>query len=434
VNDTTHSARKGMTRIASAALLATAALAGASGLLAQDAPKPADSLLTKLGASFKLYGNLRLDTIYDDARFNDNQLAVRVLSGTPGGVASQLNVQDDLTMHGRLTRFGIDFDGGHIADLWNAKITGNLELDFYGGDAGGAGGLSSDSRNSPRMRKAVLKMAWDREDKSGGFSFSAGQDWDIIAPLNPSVNADMVMWNAGNLGDRRPQIRGEWWTKSGDLSIRATAGLGLTGAVSNISNPAGTPSSGEASSVPQVQGRLAFGFDWATFANAEKKQSVVLGLWSHYAREKADAAIGGRTIWTGYSLGMDLTLPLYADTLTITGEAWAGKNLADVRGGIGSNINAGTGNEIRARGGWAQLNYKLDANFTFHFGWSIDDPIGRDVAANNAVGNEVGYLACVATFGKVQIGAELQEWITKYVAPSGDGEATRVRLYFGYSF
>lgn len=414
-----------------AALLCGAAAVGGTGLLAQAADaKP--GILTKVGASLEFYGSLRVDTIFNDARFNDNQLAVRVLSSTPLGVASANNVQDDLTIHGRLTRLGMNFNAGKVESLWDASLTGNLEMDFYGGDAGGAGGLPSDSRNLPRMRRAVMKLSWDNA------AFSAGQDWDVIAPLNPAVNADMVMWNAGNLGDRRPMLRGDFWTESGDFKLTATAALGLTGAITNIQTSAaaaGGISSGEISSIPQIQGRLGAEFKWNTLSGGEGKQAIKLGAWSHYAREKADTAIAGRTMWTAYSLGMDLFLPLYDAKLSLSGEAFTGKNLADVRGGIGQGINAGTGDEIMSRGGWAQLNYKLDDTFTFHLGYSVDDPVARDLAADAVAGNNIAYLAAIASFGKaVTVGAEWQEWVTHYQGPSGKGEATRFRIYFAYNF
>jgi hypothetical protein len=415
--------------MATAALAIGASVLGGATLHAQDAPaKPT----TAKGSTFEFYGFLRADAIFNDARFNDNQLAVRVLSATPLGVASANNVQDDFTLHGRLTRIGMNFNGGTIADLWEAKLTGNLELDFYGGDAGGAGGLPSDSRNLPRMRKAIAKLTWDSA------AFTAGQDWDVIAPLNPAVNADMVMWNAGNLGDRRPMLKGDFWTESGDFKLTATAALGLTGAITSVTtlpNASGGLSSGEISTIPQIQGRLGAEFKWNTLSGSETKQAIKLGVWSHYAREKADTAIAGRTMWTAYSLGMDLVLPLYDNTLSLSGEAFTGKNLADVRGGIGQGINAGTGDEIMSRGGWAQLNYKLNDMFMFHLGYSVDDPVARDLAADAVAGNNVGYLAVVASFGKsFQVGAEWQEWVTHYQGPSGKGEATRARIYFVYNF
>jgi hypothetical protein len=38
--------------------------------------------------------------------------------------------------------------------------------------------------------------------------FVAGQDWDVIASVIPTINDNTLQWFCGNLGDRRPML--EW--------------------------------------------------------------------------------------------------------------------------------------------------------------------------------------------------------------------------------
>ncbi|MFP6676475.1 MAG: hypothetical protein VB878_15430, partial [Pirellulaceae bacterium] len=64
--------------------------------------------------------------------------------------------------------------------------------------------IASDSRAVPRIRLAYGELKWDY------FSILFGQEWDVISPLNPMINDDSLMWNAGNLGDRRPMVRLKW--------------------------------------------------------------------------------------------------------------------------------------------------------------------------------------------------------------------------------
>ena len=90
-----------------------------------------------------------------------------------------------------MTRFGLNLGGGEVEAIGSPKLTGRIEVDFYGGPA-------SDSRNMFRMRHAWTKLQW------GNFLLLAGQTSDLISPLYPSVNADMLMWGTGNLADRRP--------------------------------------------------------------------------------------------------------------------------------------------------------------------------------------------------------------------------------------
>jgi len=165
-------------------------------------PQPVDSVKSKGGSPIKFYGFLRVDLAWDDSRFNDNQIPARVLPEP----TSATNDLEEFTMHGRLTRFGLDLDGGTIEAL-EAKLSGKLEVDFYGL-------LNTDSRNDFRMRHAYLKLAWTK------FILLAGQTADLISPRFPNVNHDLVMWNAGNTGDRRPQIRGEWALPLGEGGAR----------------------------------------------------------------------------------------------------------------------------------------------------------------------------------------------------------------------
>lgn len=81
-------------------------------------------------------------------------------------------------------------------------------MDFYEG--------GSNSRSRLRMRKAYVNLAW------GDFAILAGQTTEVIAPLYATVNSDLAMWGAGNLGDRRPQIRFTY-APTNDDGIRALA-------------------------------------------------------------------------------------------------------------------------------------------------------------------------------------------------------------------
>src|SRR5262245_17914956 len=102
----------------------------------------------------------------------------------------------------RHQRFGADCSGPRIAALGDTKLSGKLELDFANG--------GSESRQIIRIRHGYLKMDWDHQ-----VSILAGQTWDVVSPLFPTVNNDTLMWNVGNPGDRRPQFRFASEPKSG---------------------------------------------------------------------------------------------------------------------------------------------------------------------------------------------------------------------------
>jgi hypothetical protein len=376
-----------------------------------------------MGSSMiRFYGFARLDMIYSDSRQNNSQLPAFVRSEDPTAPAAIGTPADShiFTMHPRLTRFGADFIGPNVERLGNAKVTGKLEIDFYNLP-------SSESRNAPRMRHAWLKLAWD------DFSVLAGQTADVIAPLFPVVNPDFVMWAAGNLGDRRPQLRPEWIPKIGEGRLILQGEVGLTGADdAQDLDPAaaGGFRDGEASGMPTLQGRVAYRHPlW------EKKANVEVGIWGHFARENTDTPQGasGRQGFTSEAVGFDMTVPLYKDVLWAKGELWKGKNLTDVRGGILQGINTVTGQEVRSQGGWFELGAKPAKWFSVHGGFSFDDPRDADLAAGARAKNEIWYLAFRGMFDPIEIGFDYLNWTTKYVGFL-KGDDNRVQAYIMYKF
>jgi hypothetical protein len=112
-------------------------------------------------------------------------------------------------MHPRSTRFGVDYSGPKVPGLGDADLSGKLELDFENG--------GSESRQIIRIRHAYLQLA------KNDVSILAGQSWDVFSPLFPTVDNDTLLWNAGNLGDRRPQFRFSYDPKVGRGRCRSQA-------------------------------------------------------------------------------------------------------------------------------------------------------------------------------------------------------------------
>jgi len=375
-------------------------------------------------SKLKFYGFLRLDAIYDDSRPNNTQIPGFIRSEdprAPSTVATGAN-DDDFTLHPRLTRFGIDFDGPRIEPLGNPKVGGKLEVDFYNLP-------SSESRNAPRMRHAYLKLGWNEA------SILAGQTSDVISPIFPIVNPDFVMWGAGNLGDRRPQLRGEFTPKLGPGKMISQLEIGLTGADdAQDLDPTATSGfrDGEASGVPTLQGRLAYRFpNW-------DKQNIELGVWGHLASERTDSPIGTSTRreFDSEAVGIDLTLPIYKDMVWLKGEAWTGKNLDDVRGGILQGINSTTGNEVSTQGGWFELGWRPSKWYSLHAGYSFDDPDNADLIGATTPGraaNHIWYSAVRGYFDPIEIGMDYLNWKTEFIGFE-NGEDNRIQWFISYKF
>lgn len=380
--------------------------------------------LTVGSSKFKLYGFLRVDAIFDDSRPSNTHTIAFIRSEDPTAPASIGNDENDgdFTIHPRLTRIGLDFDGPVVATLGDMKTTGKLEIDFYNNGLAG----QSESRQAIRLRHGYMKLTW------GDFFFLGGQTMDVISPIWPAVNPDLVMWGAGNLGDRRPQLRLEYTPAVGDGRLILQGAIGLSGADDNSDlDAAGTFGAGfrdgETSSRPTIQGRLAYRFPlW-------EKQNFELGVWGHRAWEEPDTRFNGENDFDSHALGLDLTLPLFRDMLWVKGELWEGKNVDDVRGGIFQGINTVTGREISSIGGFAEVGVKPLSWYTISAGYSTDDPQNSDLNAGGRAQNQIWYFSQRASFDPVEFGIDYLYWKTKYIGFDA-GDDNRVQAFVSYKF
>ena len=375
----------------------------------------------------KLYGFARLDAIYDTDRPNNTQTAAYIRSedpNAPGTIGAPKHAHD-FTMDPRLTRLGADLIAPPMCSLGGPELTGKIEIDFYNNGLLG----QSESREAVRMRHAYLKLKWD------DFSLLAGQTWDVISPLYPIVNPDLVMWGAGNLGDRRPQLRSEWTPEVGPGKVILQGEVGLTGADNNQSlDPAGTTGAGfrdgEKSGKPTLQARGAYRtpFVW-------EKQFLEFGLYVHRAWQQTDTKFNGVNKFDSLAYGLDLSMPLYTDTIWLKGELWSGKDVDDVRGGIFQGINETTGKGIRSKGGFVEIGAKLPwwKWYNIHAGYSTDDPNNADLNTGGRAANRTWYIANRFYFDPVEIGFDYLRWRTDYIGFL-KGQDNRFQMYMSYKF
>jgi hypothetical protein len=358
-------------------------------------------------SAFSFYGFARLDAIYEDSRTDSIQSPTFVRSEDPSAGPED---EDRLTLHPRLTRFGVDLAGPVLEPLGGARLAGKLEIDFQNG--------GRESRAVPRYRHAYLSLGWE------GSTLLAGQTWDLISPLFPEVNADTLMWNAGNLGDRRAQVR--YTLRPAGTGLTAAAALGLTGAVDEKDLDGDGVRDGEEAAVPNLQARLA----WGRQLGAGRLE---VGAWGHVAREEVTTPVAGETEFESSSAGVDWSLPI-GSGLTLRGELWTGQNLSDFRGGIGQGVNRARGEEIASRGGWAELGWKPGGRYSLYGGATVDDPDDDDLAAGDRAENRTVYLVQRLDFHPAfRLGLDAIHWTTAYVGLD-EGEANRLDLYAVYTF
>lgn len=369
--------------------------------------------LLKSGNRMQFYGFLRLDGHYSSAPPAPNDLFVMWALPEDGTVARKQD--DSFAMQARWTRLGVNLDAGEAI---GAHLTGCVEIDFANYQAG-----TVESRTAPRIRLAYMDVDW------GKWSVRLGQDWDVIAPLNPSVLLSGLLWNVGNLGDRRPQAVVGFETGE-DVKFEVRGGLGLTGAVDGQdldtrSRYTSTDLDGFDSGLPQVQLRAG----WKT------KAGLAFGLWSAAAALETDQRFNGDNDFHALAVGIDCTVPL-GNVFSIKGEAWIGQALSDVRGGIGQAVNTADGDEIRSYGGWTELGCQVTKVHKLVAGAAIDNPYNRDLSSGLAhrTRNLTYYLGAIQDWGGgFRTGIEAMYWSTRWV-DEGLGTMVRVNVYTQLSF
>lgn len=366
--------------------------------------------LTRSGKAIQFYGFFRLDYYNNTARADSIMVPTRVFpEGTSANDAHN-------AFDARLTRFGVEVKP---VEIGSSKVSGKLEIDFANYPSGVA-----ESRPTPRIRLAFIQM------ERGSWTFRAGQDWDVISPLFPTVNAETLMWNVGNLGDRRPQVLATYKGKSASGTEFTLAGsAGLTGAVNNqdLDTPAGERDGFDAA-VPGFQVRAgASGESWV------KEKRWAAGLWGYLAFLETDTVFAGEDSFSPWCVGLDLSAPI-AGGLSVRGEVWFGQALGDVRGNIAQTINTTTGEEIQGWGGWIELRYEINKKWSVHAGGSIDDPDDGDVPASSANLNWSGWVGTVYVYGNgLKAGFDMIYWETQYNG-AAVGNMIRFDIYTQFDF
>ena len=150
-------------------------------------PLPADHKPLWSSLDIQFYGYIKADAAYDSSRVTTGNYIVYV-----DNEASNNN-DNEFNLTANETRLGFNFTGPKNDTM---VTSGKVEFDFFGNYA-------EENKAKIQMRHAYMQFAWPKS----GWSLLAGQTWDVISPLNPSTLNYTVLWDAGNIGYRRPQIR-----------------------------------------------------------------------------------------------------------------------------------------------------------------------------------------------------------------------------------
>ncbi len=368
----------------------------------------------KPSIKIKPYGFFKLDGMYDQNETNGN---VAKYVGRQNGDDSD----EQFNMTPKHTRLGLKMTGENIRD---AAVNGKVEVDFYGSDGPENAALI-------RLRHAYFTV------RSAEFQLLAGQTWDLISPLNPSMLNASPIFGAGNIGMRRPQVRLSY-TAQPNNQTDITLAAGIFRNMGNDNTPTLTLSladgedatdgsdDGTDAGIPSIQGMLELRHE---FNPGTSLQVGASGLWGQM---KAESQLSTNTeTYENWGAVGHLKLSL-ASGFAIMGEGFTGRNLGSYAGGISQ---ASTLDGVDCVGGWGSLQFQPSDQVQFNAGGGMDDPKDEDLSNGDKGKNQ-----CI--FGNIKynvvplvtLGLEVSHWRTEYLGDADPSDNLRVQTSFILNF
>jgi hypothetical protein len=365
------------------------------------------------GVKVQLYGFARLDASWDSGQIYPGNIALWAQPYSLGRNDGEWNITAGAT------RIGFNLNG---PDTEKLKLSGNIEFDFLSSNS------TSENNQLPRLRHAYLKAYWPASD----FSIIAGQTWDLVASQIPFTDDPALMWDAGNIGTRHPQVRLTKGFKTGEkgrieLAVAASRTIGEKSTVGY--------DSGKDAAIPTIQGRVAL--SGPVFVDNKPATIAVSG---HYGQEQWDInPVNDHKTVDTWSCNLELSLPL-SKNLLFAGEYFTGANLDDFWGGISQGVNAFNPNNpkaIRSHGGWAAMKYTFSPTTTFSLGAGIDDPNDNDLINPSAKPRTLNRSIFANVINQVTpnfiLGFQVGEWLTDYMGLP-ESHAVRAQSSMTYKF
>ena len=371
----------------------------------QLAEQAAQAVTTKSRMHLELTGRVLVHASANDHRVNnaDNPQFARPdsagLTATP------------FVMSARQSTIGAKLSA---TDILGAHFTGDVDVDFYGGQQASSGG-----RTFPliRMRTARATVRWPDAE------VMVGQESPLVSgldPVSPSSIGTPDFAAAGNLWLWLPQVRVTVETPG---AVR----FGVQGAVlSNITGDAvglfdTDVDAAERSGRPALEGR-------ARVRWGEDERASEIGCGGHLGWLDVPSAARVQT----HAAMCDARLSLTSQ-IDVRGEAYDGQGLRGLGGGgIGQNLDRFS-LPLHDRGGWAQLNIDATSLVKLGGGCGVDMPAEGDVAASGRFRNQscAGY-SIIRPSGPLFIGGEVRRIDTKYT--TGSVSNFHFSLAMGFEF
>ncbi len=320
---------------------------------------------------------------------------------------------------------GFEFEVPEEYEGW--KFHGKFEFD-----------LAGDHANDPNFHFRHLYFDMDNAEK--GWNILFGQTWHLWKMVTPSEIDGAWLEQAGHPYRRSPQIRvtKRWEWEDSKLEIRAGLvknGNGMGGDRDEDDNQ-----DNSASAWCLLEGAVVYERD-AFWEEGDRRW--LLGLAGMYGRDKshriyADGAYGASDEYNSDLVMVAAKIP-FLDKFTLTGQLFAGENLAGIQAGIGQGVGfrdwSKKGREVSTIGGFVDLKYELNDKWSFAVGYGFDDP--TDSEARDAEGRTYNARAYVDAFyqfnDQLHFGLEYARLQTKYY-DEGDADDDRIQFTAYYDF
>ena len=389
---------------ARAALITSALLLAAAAATAQQAAAPSRTL--------EFTGLVLLNGFWNDAATDNADVPHFTLAQTPASAARAGGLGGTV----RQTRLGLTLTQSNVL---GATFTGELDVDFYGGQLGNGG------RTPPvlRLRRAVARLTWPRGE------WLVGQEALLVADINPRSLASIGtpgFVTAGNLWFWMPQLRGTYELGSTvRVAVQGAVIAPMTGAAQGTFNTA--LDSAEQSGRPFVQGRLR-----GSWGDVTDPSEVGVGYHLGWFAESDSTLSTSRALVLGGRIKLGLA--------EVRGEWYDGHGLGALGGGgIGRNFSTVLpGEPLNDRGGWFQLNLRPRPLWEIGGGCGYDEP--DETQLNPADPFErVQNTACEGHFiwqpgGPIVAGVEYRRIATEYGSTTGIIVDNHINIQAGFKF
>jgi len=373
-----------------------------------------------VGPSVTPYGFLLLDAFWNSGPFsnkdNANQVKVPTVADSGGSFVGSA----------RGSRLGMRIDGLDVGFL-AARLGGVLEFDFKGGHFG----TNSAAWNAfgPRLRLAYAKAEW--QTPAGTFSALSGQDWGLIANVNPTTvtyNCDPVFVQSGNVYRRTPQVRAGWDLKLDYVGFSAALAMLSPADADTQGGTAVDYGVGNKSRQPDAEARVAASVKAGPFQGA-------LGAGYHLGKSRyffTATGVGVHKDVTITLLGVDADLSL-TSYVQIKGEYYTSKG---AEGGYSGGFPAvfpanpattvappATFEAVPSDGWWGQLIVKPIPELWLAGGYGTATASKSKLsttAAGTRYQNNQLHGAVIANAGRsFRFGLEIAQTESKYVVEGG---------------